>query len=243
MTTAARLKPVSSRAFTLVELLVVIGIIAVLIGILLPVLTRARESARRAQCLSNLRQVYFAFQFYAQDNRDHVPLGYRKGRKQWDSMVYSATSKKYCLFGTLYVNRQIPVPEVFYCPSEVDPQSSYNSPINPWPPGPVGNPSLNTYAGYAMRPDNELPDSLETTPGATVPKLTDFQNKAVLADLFHTPMRLDTRHKKGINVLFGHGGAHWVDRSDFEIELEQCPAISPNANPFQDAIWAKLDSE
>lgn len=58
----------SRRAFTLVELLVVIGIIALLISMLLPALKRAREHAQSVACLSNLRQVVLAIQTYATDH-------------------------------------------------------------------------------------------------------------------------------------------------------------------------------
>ncbi len=60
----------AKRAFTLVELLVVIGIIAILISILLPVLNRAVEQGRRLQCLSNHRNLVMAWRQYALENRD-----------------------------------------------------------------------------------------------------------------------------------------------------------------------------
>jgi prepilin-type N-terminal cleavage/methylation domain-containing protein/prepilin-type processing-associated H-X9-DG protein len=62
-------------AFTLVELLVVIGIIALLLAVLLPALNKARESARAVQCLSNLRQLSMAIVMFAGDHRGQMPAG------------------------------------------------------------------------------------------------------------------------------------------------------------------------
>jgi prepilin-type N-terminal cleavage/methylation domain-containing protein/prepilin-type processing-associated H-X9-DG protein len=66
------------RAFTLVELLVVIGIIAILVAILLPALSRVQNQARTLQCLSNLRQIGMAMHLYTNEFKCIIPAGYFK---------------------------------------------------------------------------------------------------------------------------------------------------------------------
>ena len=75
MTTTDPPRPPQRSGFTLVELLVVVGIIALLIALLFPVFSRAREQARRTKCLSNLRTIGQAMFVYANNNRDRLPNG------------------------------------------------------------------------------------------------------------------------------------------------------------------------
>ncbi|MCG3147568.1 MAG: hypothetical protein PCFJNLEI_01008 [Verrucomicrobiae bacterium] len=81
MNTAARSQ--TRLAFTLIEVLTVIGIIAILLGLLVPALGYARARARELQCASNLRQLYVLSKMYTNDNGGWIPFSAGSGGAVW----------------------------------------------------------------------------------------------------------------------------------------------------------------
>jgi prepilin-type N-terminal cleavage/methylation domain-containing protein/prepilin-type processing-associated H-X9-DG protein len=253
------------NAFTLVELLVVIGIIAVLISILLPALTRAREAANKAACLANLRSIGQIMLVYANANKDQIPLGTIKQRYQ--EAYWLRLSNRWPTWGVLYQAKLMKGPQAFYCPSAADPFHVYNGLQNAWEPE-----TNNVRGGYYLRPmahdgtpviwrDTSsaqqnppappvVNDSLPNTdPNNFVwspyPRLSKLKGRALSADIFATPHRIAWRHVKGINVLYADGSAKWILRDLFMTRTggNKLPATwKPPANTGWSATVVPFDN-
>jgi len=111
----------SKGAFTLIELLVVIAIIAILAAMLLPVLDRAKERARTAYCLNNMKELQLAYRMYVDDNNDFLPLnatgGILNGIPSWITNGVATVLFDGIRAGVLYqYNQNV---KIYVCPGTI----------------------------------------------------------------------------------------------------------------------------
>ena len=116
------------RGFTLVELLVVIGVIALLISILMPALTTARRAAANVACQSNLRQIGIGLMMYVSENKGYLPDP-RYARHSLTARQQAQTGYEWQLWGNGYIKTQETMRKLMRCPLEADTRTNSYLPL------------------------------------------------------------------------------------------------------------------
>ena len=208
------------QAFTLVELLVVIGIIAILIGILLPALARARESAKVVQCASNLRQLYQAVHLYGANFK-----GYALPSRSWSGV--GTVDTRWCgvdLLATVFAvkgnNSQLianRVAKMLDCPSNdrnrggsingITVDYTYNTSLGDdraYPESPQYN--VNRRWAYFKKISEIYPNVIVATDATQVDGIADYERFEDVDDLTYSKWYGGWPHNKAeTNILFFDG--------------------------------------
>jgi len=230
-------------AFSLVELLVIVGILSVLLAILAPSLGRAKELARRAVCASNLKQIGTSVGAYAAQSREWLPTltghgGTTLSVTHWVRWFYVEGYGDYCYWnlGLLHKTHLATEGGLFYCPSEPDMWFQLET-YSPWHSNYQSGTSANgVRIAYGFNPyvvDPDAPDKSRLYKRhATMPPY-----RVLASDLVQSRSTVAHVRDFGWNVLYPHGGVTFViDRSIYDDDLAQSDFAGQNFPAHQGAM-------
>ncbi|MCM8529729.1 MAG: hypothetical protein NE330_01095 [Lentisphaeraceae bacterium] len=236
------------KKFTLLELLIVTGIIAILVTLLLPSLSKSREMAKRVICRNNQAQLNRLAYSFSKNHTGRVPIGYSDFKQ---SSYFVSKGGNLDIIGTIWAEFGEGAKGAFFCPSATDEGFQYNTEKNPWPP--IGdsvtgnsrssfnaNPVKNVNRNIFKYEDDENGNKvlvLNKSNYATLPFLTQMEpTYGMYSDWITKPYSISGRHVEGVNVTYIDGAGKFIRGLDSYISVFRNRHRTQDNDRFQE-IW------
>ena len=223
------------KRFSLIELLIVIAIIGILLSLLMPSLSQAREKSRRAVCKSNMGQIHKTINLYALSFNNRVSLGMPDYEKYQNSYFFNGrpTYQPFSYY-YYYTADLVQSPEVWVCPSQTSEAFKFNGESNNWPPI---NGQTKTRASYNNR------GLFEGADNDAFPFLTRLEDQTMLGDVTSNRNSLSQHHQNGVNIISLNGAASWTYSSKFKNYLDTFTSHSTANNSNWVKMYKTFDEE